>query len=210
MTLQLGRYSPSWRSRGAPGRRHLPGGARRACPSIAVPSASRLFHGYGRNTEAVTLRLRLGRAAVLLLTGDHSVLDIALSCGFQSHEAFTRAFRRRFGMTPSGYRERGFRGDVDRAQASKHTELVGTIGPCIGLFHTGDNGRSLENEMTYSIKKQELAPQPVLIVRRRVKRSEIAATIAEALPHILVYAQQNRMRSPGCRSHTMWKWALGW
>jgi hypothetical protein len=38
--------------------------------------------------------------------------------------------------------------------------------------------------MTYSIEKQELSPQPVLVVRRRVKRSEIAATIGEALPPV--------------------------
>ena len=51
--------------------------------------------------------------------------------------------------------------------------------------------------MTYSITRQELAPQPVLIVRRRVKRSEIAATIAETLPHIFVYAQQNGIALAG-------------
>jgi len=33
------------------------------------------------------------------------VLDIALECGFQSHETFLRAFRRRFGRLPSDYRE---------------------------------------------------------------------------------------------------------
>jgi AraC family transcriptional regulator len=151
----------------------------------------------GETPKQYTLRLQLGRAAVLLLTGDQSVLDIALSCGFQSHEAFCRAFRRRFRMTPSAYRERGFRGGVDRAQASKHAELVGTIGPCIGLFHTSENRRPPKNEMSYSITKQELAPQPVLIVRRRVKRSEIAATIAEALPHIFIYAQQNGIALAG-------------
>ncbi len=51
--------------------------------------------------------------------------------------------------------------------------------------------------MTYSVTKKELAPQPVLIVRRRVKRSEIAATIGEALPHIFVYAQQNGIALAG-------------
>ena len=51
--------------------------------------------------------------------------------------------------------------------------------------------------MPYSITKKELPPQPVLIVRRRVKRSEIAATIGEALPHIFVYAQQNGIALAG-------------
>ena len=151
----------------------------------------------GETPKQYTLRLRLGRAAVMLLTGDRSVLDIALCCGFQSHEAFCRAFRKRFGRTPTAYRERGFASNVDRSQARTHAEIVSTAGPCIGLFHISENRRSPENEMAYSITKKELAPQPVLIVRRRVKRSEIAATIGQALPHIFVYAQQNGIALAG-------------
>ena len=151
----------------------------------------------GETPKQYTLRLRLGRAAVMLLTAGDSVLDIALSCGFQSHEAFTRAFRRRFGMTPSAYRERGFAAGVDRKQARAHAEFVCSVGPCIRLYHTGDNQQAQRNNMTYSITRQELSPQPVLIVRRRVKRSDIAATIAQALPHIFVYAQQNGIALAG-------------
>ena len=151
----------------------------------------------GETPKQYTLRLRLGRAAAMLLTGGQSVLDIALSCGFQSHEAFCRTFRRRFGMTPTAYRERGFATSVNRSQARKHAEIVSTVGPCIGLFHVSENRRLPENEMAYSITKKELAPQAVLIVRRRVKRSEIAATIGEVLPKIFVYAQQNGIALAG-------------
>lgn len=151
----------------------------------------------GETPKQYTLRLRLGRAAAMLLTGGDSVLDIALSCGFQSHEAFTRAFRRRFGMTPSAYRERGFAACVDRKQARAHAELVCSVGPCIALYHTGENQQSRGNNMTYTVTRQELSPQPVLLMRRRVKRSDIAATIAEALPHIFVYAQQNGIALAG-------------
>ena len=52
----------------------------------------------GETPKQFTLRLRLGRAAAMLLTRADSVLDIALNCGFQSHEVFSRAFRRRFGI----------------------------------------------------------------------------------------------------------------
>jgi len=151
----------------------------------------------GETPKQYTLRLRLGRAAVMLLVGEESVLDIAIACGFQSHEAFCRAFRRRFNMTPSAYRERGFTASVDRAQAKTHAELVDAIGPCVGLFHISEDRRSPENEMAYSITKKELAPQPVLVVRRRVKRSEIAATIGEVLPHIFVHAQKNGIALAG-------------
>src|ERR1700722_16949426 len=73
----------------------------------------------GESPKQFTLRLRLGRAAAMLLTTRESVLDIALACGFQSHEAFTRAFRKRFGIAPTGYRARGFAGNVVAAEATE-------------------------------------------------------------------------------------------
>jgi AraC family transcriptional regulator len=66
----------------------------------------RLFKGaIGETPKAYTSRLRLERAAFRLLVHDSNVLDVALECGFQSHETFLRAFRRRFGRVPSEYRE---------------------------------------------------------------------------------------------------------
>lgn len=141
----------------------------------------------GETPKQLTLRLRLGRAASLLLSGKDTVLDIALACGFQSHEVFSRAFRRRLGMTPSAYRERGFVTKVDAAQAGQHAALIGSIGPCIGLYHTNEIQRS---EMAYSITTKEIAAQPVLLVRRRVKRSEIAKMIGESLPLVFLHAQK--------------------
>ncbi len=50
-------------------------------------------------------RRRLTEAArVLRAQADARVLDVALAAGFESHEAFTRAFRRESGHTPSGFR----------------------------------------------------------------------------------------------------------
>lgn len=50
--------------------------------------------------------MRLRRAAHrLACAADHSVLDAALGAGFESPEAFCRAFRRAFGMTPSAFRK---------------------------------------------------------------------------------------------------------
>ena len=47
---------------------------------------------------------RLAFALKEVRDGDASLLDIALDHGFSSHEAFTRAFKRAFGVTPSAYR----------------------------------------------------------------------------------------------------------
>ncbi|HEY6344741.1 MAG TPA: GyrI-like domain-containing protein [Bryobacteraceae bacterium] len=51
--------------------------------------------------------------------------------------------------------------------------------------------------MTYSIEKKEFSPQPVLVVRRKVKRSEIATAIGEALPHVFAYAAQRGIALAG-------------
>lgn len=48
---------------------------------------------------------RLTIAAERLAKGESSILDIALSCQFESHAAFTRSFKQLFNMTPDQYRE---------------------------------------------------------------------------------------------------------
>lgn len=58
----------------------------------------------GESLRAYVLRLRLERAAVRLRATRTGILTLALDAGFQSHEAFTRAFRQRFGHTPQNYR----------------------------------------------------------------------------------------------------------
>ncbi len=143
----------------------------------------------GETPKQLTSRLRLERAAAMLLAGKESVLDVALACGFGGHEVFCRAFRRRFGMTPGAYRKRGLLRGAGPVQAGIHAELVNGIGPCVGLYRIAPN-ETRENEMTYSITTKEIAAQPVLVVRRRVKRSEIAKMIGESLPLVFLHAQK--------------------
>jgi AraC family transcriptional regulator len=58
--------------------------------------------GYGP-TSYVRAR-RLGRAARALLSGAEDILTVALDTGYGSHEAFTRAFKQYFGVTPEHLR----------------------------------------------------------------------------------------------------------
>ena len=48
--------------------------------------------------------VRLKNATILLRTTDKSVLEIALEIGYDSHEGFTKAFKKKYGVTPSEYR----------------------------------------------------------------------------------------------------------
>ncbi len=63
-----------------------------------------------REISGMTFRdyLRFRRLAFALKEirdTDRGILDIALDFGFSSHEAFTRAFKEAYGVTPSEYRE---------------------------------------------------------------------------------------------------------
>jgi hypothetical protein len=49
-------------------------------------------------------RILLERAAYRLATGANGILEIAVDAGYSSNEAFTRAFRRAYGMAPSDWR----------------------------------------------------------------------------------------------------------
>jgi AraC family transcriptional regulator len=50
---------------------------------------------------------RLTEAARALVDGAPDILKVALHVGYGSHEAFTRAFREQFGMTPEAVRAQG-------------------------------------------------------------------------------------------------------
>jgi AraC family transcriptional regulator len=151
----------------------------------------------GETPKALTTRLRIERAAVLLLISKDSVLDIALSCGFQSHEVFTRAFKRHFGRTPGAYRRRGFLQPVNAEQSKEHGEAVERTGPCVGLYHVTENGRLISNPMSYTVTVVELSSQPVIVGTKRVRRSEIAATIGQVLGLVFQFAQQHGIALTG-------------
>jgi AraC family transcriptional regulator len=163
----------------------------------------------GETPKQFTLRLRLARAAALLLTTGDLVLNVALDCGFQTHETFCRAFRKYFEMSPSVYRARGFAGPVEAAGATEHGAVVQSVGPCIGLFHHRQDRRSDKNDMAYSILKKEIPPQPVLVVRRRIKPSEVAATLAEVLGYVFLHAQQNGIALAGQPLTRYLEWGPG-
>ena len=58
----------------------------------------------GESLKEHIRRLRLERAASSLKLTDESVINIAFDAGYQTHEAFTRAFKTIFGCSPSGFR----------------------------------------------------------------------------------------------------------
>jgi AraC family transcriptional regulator len=67
----------------------------------------RVFRGMvGETPLEVTRRLRIERAAWRLTQRENSVTQIAFDAGYETHEAFTRAFRACYSTSPSGFRLR--------------------------------------------------------------------------------------------------------
>jgi AraC family transcriptional regulator len=58
----------------------------------------------GESLKEHIRRLRLERAASFLKHTNKPITNIALSAGYQTHEAFTRAFKTAFGCSPSDFR----------------------------------------------------------------------------------------------------------
>src|SRR5262245_13840586 len=61
----------------------------------------------GTGLMAYVRARRLSEAAKSLAAGAPDILAVALDCGYGSHEAFSRAFREQFDLTPEAVRTRG-------------------------------------------------------------------------------------------------------
>src|SRR5262245_24682164 len=86
----------------------------------------RVFRGMvGETPLELHRRLRLERAASRLVNEDHSVTTIAFEAGYETHEAFTRAFRGAYGAPPSAFRQSAL--DA-RACRPRQIELAATSG----------------------------------------------------------------------------------
>lgn len=78
-------------------------------------------------------RRRLTEAARVLTENAPDILTVALDAGYNSHEAFTRAFRTLFGLTPEQVRAQGHLRNLDILEPIRmdHTRLVELDAPRI-------------------------------------------------------------------------------
>ena len=59
----------------------------------------------GMSFTAYLVNYRLELSAKQLLETDQKIIDIATNCGFNNHSYFTRAFQKKYGITPAKYRD---------------------------------------------------------------------------------------------------------
>ncbi|MBQ1262847.1 MAG: helix-turn-helix transcriptional regulator, partial [Oscillospiraceae bacterium] len=61
---------------------------------------------FGTTVNNYVTEKRLDLASVLLKGSRDSVKSIAVTCGFRDQNCFSRVFMKRFGTTPTSYREK--------------------------------------------------------------------------------------------------------
>ena len=99
----------------------------------------RMFAGMvGETAVELARRLRLERAAWQLTHTTRPVIDIALDAGFESHEAFTRAFRQRYDTSPTGFRRRTYPRVELPARCGVHYSANGIVAAFIPVTSGGN------------------------------------------------------------------------
>lgn len=79
----------------------------------SVPHFHRIFTAeIGENITAYIRRVRLEQAANKLIMGAADVTQIAMAAGYQSHAAFSKAFKQYHNYTPSEFRKLKFMRDL--------------------------------------------------------------------------------------------------
>ncbi len=75
---------------------------------FSVPHFHRVFTAHvGESAISYIRRLRLERAARKLRMGAVDITEVALAAGYDTHAAFSKAFKQQFGLSPSEFRQLG-------------------------------------------------------------------------------------------------------
>ena len=75
---------------------------------FSVPHFHRVFTAQvGESAVSYVRRLRLERAARKLRMGAVDITEVARAAGYESHAAFSKAFKGQYGFSPSEFRQLG-------------------------------------------------------------------------------------------------------
>ena len=77
-----------------------------AVAGFSVPHFHRIFTArIGENITSYIRRVRMERAGRKLRMGAVDITEVALAAGYDTHAAFSKAFKQHFGLSPSEFRQ---------------------------------------------------------------------------------------------------------
>lgn len=75
---------------------------------FSIPHFHRVFTAHvGESAISYVRRMRLARAGQKLRMGAVDITEVALAAGYDSHAAFSKAFKQQYGLSPSEFRQLG-------------------------------------------------------------------------------------------------------
>ena len=75
---------------------------------FSVPHFHRVFTSHvGESAASYVRRLRMERAGRKLRMGAVDITEVALAAGYETHAAFSKAFKQQFGISPNEFRRLG-------------------------------------------------------------------------------------------------------
>jgi len=81
-----------------------------AVAGFSVPHFHRVFTAHmGESAASYVRRMRLERAGRKLRMGAVNITEVALAAGYDTHAAFSKAFKQQFGLSPRAFRQLGCR-----------------------------------------------------------------------------------------------------
>jgi len=102
--------------------------------------ASRLFHEVcGCSYRDYLTELRMNKACFLLAEGKLKIIEVAMESGFQSQTLFNYAFKRRFGMTPSQWRDRRATVKIQHRRMPTLLAMMAMLFICLGAAFQNAN-----------------------------------------------------------------------
>jgi AraC family transcriptional regulator len=113
----------------------------------------RVFREFiGEPVKEYVRRLRIEKAAYRLKISEETILRIAMEAGFKTHESFTRAFEKTFGITPRAYRSDSLRASRERKRQLQPRYLTEYQQKNeSGLLSNGSTAKQVRLEKTRSI-----------------------------------------------------------
>jgi AraC family transcriptional regulator len=86
-----------------------------AVAGFSIPHFHRVFTAQmGESAISYIRRLRLERAGRKLRMGAVDITEVALAAGYDTHAAFSKAFKQQFGLSPREFRQLGCRAATQR------------------------------------------------------------------------------------------------